>query len=374
MSFLSDQVIDHLAAVAQEPDLSGTRYRLLGPLGAGGMGEVYAAEDTVLGREVAIKVTAGATERLRREAMVIAGLEHPGIVPVHDMGTLPDGSTYYVMKRVRGERLDHWIATRPPLPEVLRLFQRVCEAVAFAHGHGVIHRDLKPQNVMIGSFGEALVMDWGLAKPLGAGEDESASAIAHTAPGATVTGAVMGTPAYMSPEQARGETGELDRTADVYSLGAILYFLLSGRPPFDAPTSREVIDSVLSRQPTALEAPKPLVSILRAGDGEGPPGALRIRKGAGGGRRSVPGWTAARVPPRDGVGAHGPLRRTEQGAAVVARGVPRRATGAAHVRAVTRLLTSRRPPAAATGRRRTWPGARSRSSDRSSSSTPPSGT
>jgi serine/threonine protein kinase len=222
---------------------------------------VYAAEDTVLGREVAIKVTSTFSERLEREARVIAGLEHPGIVPVHDLGTLPDGSAYYVMKRVHGERLDRWCAAGPPLAERLRLFQRICEAVAFAHERGVIHRDLKPENVMIGAHGEALVMDWGLARALGSTEPVTGEPSSDAPAARTRSGVVMGTPAYMAPEQARGEARELDRTADVYALGAILYFVVAGRPPFDAPSSQEIIAQVLAGPPPPLAAPRALVSI-----------------------------------------------------------------------------------------------------------------
>src|SRR5688500_9019659 len=139
MSFLPDGVLDHVREVAGEPDLSGTRYVLKRSLGRGGMGSVWAVEDTELGREVALKVAdvPGASseiaERLRQEARVIAGLEHPGIVPVHDAGVLADGTVYYAMKLVRGERLDVWASSGRELPELLRMFQRVAEAVAFAH-------------------------------------------------------------------------------------------------------------------------------------------------------------------------------------------------------------------------------------------------
>jgi serine/threonine protein kinase len=184
------------------------------------MGTVYLAEDTELDRLVAIKVlnTLEVTEDLRnrmiREAQIIARLEHPGIVPVHDVGTLPDGRIYYAMKFVRGSRLDEYAAQGASLRDRLRKFQAVCDAVAFAHAHGVIHRDLKPQNIMIGSFGEVLVLDWGVAKiktQMNADEEE---------------GTIIGTQSYMSPEQARGEIDQLDERADVYSLGAVLHFLL----------------------------------------------------------------------------------------------------------------------------------------------------
>jgi eukaryotic-like serine/threonine-protein kinase len=168
------------------------------------MGVVYEAEDLELQRRVAIKVlatelgSAEAAERMRREARVIAQLEHPGIVPLHDAGVLPDGRVFYAMKLVRGRTLSD---LDMPATEMLRLFLRVCEAVAFAHARGVVHCDLKPANVMVGEFGEVLVMDWGVAKAIG-----------EAAPG--------GTRGFMPPEQERGEG--LGATADVYALGAML--------------------------------------------------------------------------------------------------------------------------------------------------------
>jgi len=218
MKWLSDDKLDHLLQVV------GTRYVFVKELGRGGMGTVYLAEDRELDREVAIKVlkapeaTDGLRERMIREAQIIARLEHPGIVPVHDVGTLPDGRIFYAMKFVRGSRLDEYVAQGASLRDRLRKFQAVCDAVAFAHAHGVIHRDLKPQNIMIGSFGEVLVMDWGVAKIR---EDPCKSAVFNTS-----DGTVIGTRNYMSPEQARGEV-EIDERADVYSLGAVLNFLLT---------------------------------------------------------------------------------------------------------------------------------------------------
>jgi serine/threonine protein kinase len=232
--WLSSATVEHLRRVAEWPDLADTKYRLLEELGRGGMGAVYLADDTVLGRKVALKVVAtgvsdpAAAERMLREARIIARLEHPGIVPVHDAGALPDGRVFYAMKRVDGSRLDV-LAPGMPLAERLRVFQRVCDAVAFAHAHGVIHRDLKPENVMVGAFGEVLVMDWGIARLVeSAGDDPSARP-----PGArgTAAGSVMGTLSYMAPEQAAGAVA--GPAADVYALGGILYFLLAGRPPFD---------------------------------------------------------------------------------------------------------------------------------------------
>lgn len=228
MKWLSDDKLNHLRSVVSEPDFSATKYTFVKELGHGGMGAVYLAEDRELDRLVAIKVlnTPEISEDLRnrmvREAQIIARLEHPGIVPVHDVGTLPDGRIYYAMKYVRGSRLDQYAAEGAPLRDRLRKFQAVCDAVAFAHAHGVIHRDLKPQNIMIGSFGEVLVLDWGVAKSR---DDSRSSAFPET-----MEGTVIGTRHYMSPEQARGEIDQLDERSDIYALGAVLYFLLNHQP------------------------------------------------------------------------------------------------------------------------------------------------
>ncbi len=238
MTTLSDAALQRLRALAGADVAGAGRYELLDVLGRGGMGVVWRARDRDLEREVALKLldapAAGPelAERLLREARVLARLEHPGIVPVHDAGVLPDGRVYYAMKRVHGRRLDEAVRAGSPPAELLRIFERLCEAVAFAHSQGVLHRDLKPENVMVGAFGEVLVLDWGVAR---AAQGDPASTVQgtdpHAARGGTAHGTVLGTPGYMSPEQARGEVDRLDARADVYGLGGVLYFMLTGRPP-----------------------------------------------------------------------------------------------------------------------------------------------
>ena len=194
---LSDSVLDHLRVVAALPDLTGTRYELEGEIGRGGMGVVYRARDRQLDRRVALKVLDSA---MADEAPLIARLEHPAIVPIYEAGTLPDGRAFYAMKLVAGARLDRYVAASPSLGERLRVVRRVAEALAFAHSRGAIHRDLKPQNVMVGEFGEVYVMDWGVE-------------------------AVAGTPAFRAPEPS------LDERSDIYALGALLEFVLPAKPP-----------------------------------------------------------------------------------------------------------------------------------------------
>jgi serine/threonine protein kinase len=232
---LEDGALGRLRESVRTPDLSGTRYRLVGPIGAGGMGAVFEVVDEPLGRRVALKVVdvsldgGEAAEALLVEARVLAGLEHPGLVPVHDAGRLADGRAYYAMKLVRGRRLDEAL-DGSSLPERLRVFLRVCEPVAFAHANGVVHRDLKPSNVMLGSFGEVLVLDWGLARPVAGAADAS------------------GTPGFMAPEQAAG--GLVDARADVYGLGALLDAILLVPP---APVRPKALDAIVAH----AKAPEP---------------------------------------------------------------------------------------------------------------------
>jgi tRNA A-37 threonylcarbamoyl transferase component Bud32 len=212
--FLSDDAIARLRDITERPELTGTRYELVGELGRGGMGIVYEVRDHQLERSVAMKVV---DEEWRAEAKIIAALEHPGIVPVHDAGDLPDGRFYYTMKLVRGVRLDAWAVQGHARTERLRLFARICEPVAFAHANGVVHRDLKPENVMVGEFGAVLVMDWGVAE-------------------------IAGTQGYMPPERAR------DARSDVYALGAILRALLGDESTPRA--LRAVVDRAMAVDPT----------------------------------------------------------------------------------------------------------------------------
>jgi formylglycine-generating enzyme required for sulfatase activity/tRNA A-37 threonylcarbamoyl transferase component Bud32 len=229
------------------------RFRVLRPHARGGLGEVFVARDEELQREVALKEiqerhadNAESRARFLLEAEVTGGLEHPGIVPVYGLGTYADGRPFYAMRFVRGDNLQHAVERfhrdRDTLPageralrqrQLLGRFVDVCNAVAYAHSRGVLHRDLKPGNVMLGQYGETLVVDWGLAKVLRRAGDDNAEGPLLPAAGATATqaGAALGTPAYMSPEQAAGRVDRLGPRSDVYSLGATLYCLLTGRAP-----------------------------------------------------------------------------------------------------------------------------------------------
>lgn len=233
-------------------------------MAAGGMGAVYLARQQTLGREVAVKVMTRhlgkpqMAERFRREAWVLGRLEHPNIVPIHELGVDDAGRPFYSMKLVKGRTLQAILNDlRDAEPETLRtyplsallgIFLKMCDALAFAHSQGIIHRDLKPENIMVGAFGEVLVMDWGLAKIVH-GNDEEPITSADTASepssfSGTLAGSVMGTPQYMSPEQALGQIAELDERSDIFSLGGILYAIMTLRPPVDGTTLHEVLEKV----------------------------------------------------------------------------------------------------------------------------------
>lgn len=205
---ISDRTLDRLRDAAAWPALDA-RYEITGVAGHGGMGTVYVARDHVLDRDVAVKVLditdakGSRAARLEREAHILARLDHPGIVPVHDAGQLADGRAFYVMKLIKGRRLDDVLGDKPALSSRLTMFSRILDAVAFAHAHGIVHRDLKPENIMVGGFGEVYVMDWGVAQD---GTDAEA--------------VVVGTPGFMPPEQERG--GVVDSRADIFALGALL--------------------------------------------------------------------------------------------------------------------------------------------------------
>jgi hypothetical protein len=237
----------------QPPDTP--RYRFEAFLGRGGMGEVWRGYDMLLARGVAIKVLrervladGGLRARFEEEARHVSQLEHPSIVPVYDLGELPDGRPFFVMKLINGQTLAELLAARATPAEDLsrwvEVFEHVSTAVAFAHARDLIHRDLKPSNVMLGEFGEVLVMDWGIAKALAARPQPAPAPPtpalvspsfggATTDPGTpeTMPGQAKGTPAFMAPEQARGEVAKVGKASDVFGLGGILCVILTGQPP-----------------------------------------------------------------------------------------------------------------------------------------------
>jgi serine/threonine protein kinase/tetratricopeptide (TPR) repeat protein len=240
------------------------RYQFSEEIGRGGMGSVHRVHDRWLDRDLAVKVLLEAhwgnpalAGRFLREARLCGRLQHPGVVPLYELGELPDGRPFFTMRLVQGQNLDHLLAQRSAaladLPRWLGVFLQVCQVMAYAHSKGVIHRDLKPGNIMVGAFGEVQVMDWGLAKDLGSPEEEA------TGPGGASNGfgdarqtanpwgetrselgMVLGTPAYMPPEQARGEIQRFDHRSDVFGLGAILCVILTGEPPYIGATTTDL--------------------------------------------------------------------------------------------------------------------------------------
>ena len=247
-------------------------YVISGEKGRGGLGRIFAAVDRRLGRPVAIKelLTEGyeLEARFVREATLTARLQHPGVVPVHELGRWPTGQLFYSMKLVSGRSLKELITDKHTLEERLALLPSliaVAETVAYAHSRGVIHRDLKPSNVMIGSFGETVVIDWGAAKELQHREDAATAGLQPGIDDKTLAGTVVGTPAYMAPEQARGEA--VDESADVYALGAMLYHLLAGVPPYSTQATENTLKDVRAGPPVPIErrqpfAPEDLVTIV----------------------------------------------------------------------------------------------------------------
>ncbi|HVS21054.1 MAG TPA: protein kinase, partial [Pyrinomonadaceae bacterium] len=239
------------------------RYEIRSPLGAGGMGEVYLAEDTRLNRKVAIKflpldsvASEQANRRLLREARAAAKLDHPNICAIHEVGE-EDGQTFIVMQYVEGETLDIRIKRRPlDLSASLTVASQIADALTEAHSHGIIHRDIKPSNVIITSRGQAKVMDFGLAKLIqtAAGADSQVD----TETMLTGRGAIPGTVPYMSPEQLRGES--LDARSDIFSFGVLLYEMLSGRQPFVCESATATISAILTDEPPSLASSRADVS------------------------------------------------------------------------------------------------------------------
>ncbi len=270
-SSLGDAAPAHATFSVGTSSSSGERFRVLRPYAKGGLGAVFVALDTELHREVALKQIndqhaddLASRRRFLVEAEIAGGLEHPGIVPVYGVGTYANGRPFYAMRFVRGDTLKDAVTRfhadpslkRDPgrrkleLQKLLRRFLDVCNAIEYAHSRGVLHRDLKPGNIIVGKHGETLVVDWGLAKSVGRDHHDVPQSERTLIPSSagdsseTLPGSAMGTPAFMSPEQAKGDLSRLGPRSDVYSLGATLYTVLTGTPPFDAGVLDAVLDAV----------------------------------------------------------------------------------------------------------------------------------
>ncbi len=315
--------------------LGEKRYAIGGIIARGGMGAILDARQNAIKRTVAMKVMLENSEeehvvRFIEEAQVTAQLEHPNIVPVHELGVDEQGQVFYTMKMVHGSTLmevlsrlaegSEAVVKKYPLPALLTVFQKVCDALAFAHNRGVIHRDLKPSNIMLGDFGSVLVMDWGLAKILGGagshtphpGEGAPAcdqeSARAHPSAivsvrsiepeiSGTMMGLIMGTPAYMSPEQARGENETLDARSDIFALGSILFEILHLRPTFGGYGGCEILEKV-QRGEVEWGAPATARAVAsgRAGDQTQVAGSAPADPAAAGRGRPAPPTRARALP------------------------------------------------------------------------------
>ena len=263
------------------PDERAGQYARLDELGRGGQSVVWRALDRFVGREVALKEMtspgggdspgspAAARARFLREARLTAQLDHPGIPPVHELAQRRDGTLYSAQKLVQGRTLKAALAQCRTLQQRLELLPHLvnaAQAVAYAHGQSVIHRDLKPSNVMVGPYGETAVVDWGLAKRRGESEPARAKTSPDRGPELTQEGVALGTPSYMSPEQARGDLEAIDERSDVFALGAMLYELLTGRSPFQGADNAQVMEAVLRARPAPVrtlcpEAPPELAAI-----------------------------------------------------------------------------------------------------------------
>ncbi len=262
----------------------------------GGMGEIWLAEDSDIGREVALKKMLGAAQQEQKdrflvEARITGQLEHPGIVPIHELGIDPDGQPYYVMKFVHGSTLKkvikeyHSPQNKADVPRevqhlrLLQIFLDLCQTVAYAHSRGVLHRDLKPENVMLGSYGETLLLDWGIAKVQGQTDAPSASTATSDAmppvnlsyggvATETMAGSIMGSPFYMAPEMAEGRTDLVDHQSDIYLLGATLYEILTGKPPRSGGNALKLLEMARKEPPPpprklVPDVPKPLDAICQ---------------------------------------------------------------------------------------------------------------